>query len=160
MYKIYPRMFGIEPKNITFADKSIIFIQSVMKRTLFLICAIISLASCSVNKSMVKNQEVSTDIKAFTVANLNVANQAISHTYLPTRTEGKTLSQDQLVKNAIFEALERNGYDTMVQVRYHVKVMRGLFGRRITQIDINGFPANYTKFRAPNDEDRKNAATF
>ncbi len=128
-----------------------------MKKIIFIVSAVLLLASCSVNRAAVSTTYVKTPVVSATVATLEVAQKPITHTYYPSKAERK-LDLDQLVANAIYEALQKNGKgDELVKVSYYVNGKRKAFRRiKVKYITVTGYPATYKNFREPNADDRAN----
>ena len=132
-----------------------------MKKITFALCVgiLLSLSSCtSFYKSGIPVTAVSTPmIETTTVADLNVRTEKIVYTYYPTKTEARHLSKEDLLRNAIFKALKQNGdYDALVELNYRIKTKGTLFGTRVTEITVSGYPATFENFRKPTKEDREN----
>ncbi len=105
-------------------------------------------ASCAVNRAGVQTTTVQPEIEAKTKATLVVSPKRVSYTYVPTKTNAKTLTIDQLVQNATYMALQANGNaDVMVKVNYNVVMKWSFFGKRVKSISISGYPAHYRDFR-------------
>ena len=115
------------------------------------------MSSCAVNRASVSTTAVKTPVVSATIATLDVASKPITHTYIPTKYE-RSLSIEQLVSNAIYEALQEKGIgDELVKVSYRINGKRLLFNRvKVKSITITGYPATYKNFREPGAEDREN----
>lgn len=133
-----------------------------MKKTLILLFAVVALSSCTMTRSSVKTTNVTAPVLTTTVASLDVAPQPITYTYIPTRNESKKLGFNEIMNNAMYEALKENGSgDVMVQVSYQVKGKGvGKFVSKVKKLTITGYPAKYVDFRTPDENDRENIATF
>lgn len=112
------------------------------------VAATMLFASCTVNRSSVQTTMVQPEIETKTKATLVVSPKRVSYTYVPTKTNSKNLSIDQLVQNATYMALQANGNaDVMVKVNYNVVMKWSLFGKRVKSISLSGYPAHYRDFR-------------
>lgn len=132
-------------------------------KKLFAIAALaILMSSCSTQKMMVNTTRVNHQaIESTTMATIKVGEKRISYTYLPAKSDSKSLSESQLIQNAMYMALAENGNaDVLVKVNSFVTYKKGLFGKRVQSISITGYPAYYTNFRQPNDEDLKRVYVF
>ncbi len=119
-----------------------------MKKLLMFVAATMLFASCTVNRSSVQTTMVQPEIETKTKATLVVSPKRVSYTYVPTKTNSKNLSIDQLVQNATYMALQANGNaDVMVKVNYNVVMKWSLFGKRVKSISLSGYPAHYRDFR-------------
>ncbi len=130
-----------------------------MKKILLLGVVAFVLSSCTVHRASVvaTTQPVSTRTTT-TVASLNISQKRISHTYKPTRSDAKKLNSNQLIQNAIYEALSNNGNaDVLVNVNSYVTSKSG---RGVTAITVSGYPAYYVDFRQPTETDYKNLYVF
>lgn len=116
---------------------------------LILAAATMLFASCAVHRAEVLTTTVQPDVETTkTKTTLVVAQKRISFTYVPTKTDAKTLSMDQLVQNATYMALQANGNaDVLVKVNHYVSMQRSVFGKRVKSIMISGYPAHYRDFR-------------
>lgn len=125
-----------------------------------LILGMSALSSCAVNRvnrAAVSTTTVQTPVVSATVATLDVAAKPITYTYHPTKSE-RNLRLEQLVSNAIYEALQNNGSgDELVKVSYFVNGKARIFNRiKVKSISVTGYPATYKNFREPAAEDREN----
>lgn len=126
-----------------------------MKKLVILAASMLLFASCSLHKANVGVTSVYTpSVETTTMASLEVLGKKITYVYYPDIQDAKSLSQDQLVRNAIFEALNVNGgADELIEVNYFVTVRRGFFGKKVRSVSVSGYPANYVNFREPSAED-------
>ena len=133
-----------------------------MKKIVILATLALLLSSCAVHKAAVSSTTVySPAIETTTVATLDVAANKISYVYTPTKTDAKSLSEKQLVKNAIYMALKENGNaDELVEVNYYVSLKRGFLSKRVKSISLTGYPATYKDFREPTNEDKDAVETL
>ena len=133
-----------------------------MKKTLILLLAVSALSSCALTKSSVKTANVTAPVLSTTVASLEVAPQPITYTYIPTKNEARKLVFSDILNNAMYEALKKNGSgDVMVQVSYKVEGKGvGKFVGKVKKLTITGYPAKYVNFRTPDENDRENIETF
>ena len=108
-----------------------------MKKFLLIAAVVLMAASCSmVHTAQVESTSVySPAVETTTMATLEVSSKKISYRYVPDRKSAKTLSQKQLIQNAIYAALEENGNaDELVEVSYYISAKRGFFSKRIRSI--------------------------
>ena len=132
-----------------------------MKKILSVLAVAAMFCSCHVMQSNVKVVNVKAPVLSATVASLSVEEKPITYTYTPSKTESKALSVSQLVENAQFLALQQHGSgDVLVNVSYKLDVKKFLAFRRVNSITITGYPASYTNFRNPTEEDRQNIDAF
>lgn len=133
-----------------------------MKKIMILAVLALLCSSCAVHKATVSSTAVySPAIETTTVATLDVAANKISYLYTPTKTDAKSLSEKQLVKNAIYMALKDNGNaDELVEVNYFVSLKRGFFGKKVKNIAVTGYPATYKDFREPTKADKDAVETL
>lgn len=132
-------------------------------KKLFAIAALaVLMSSCSTHKMLVNTTRVNHQaIESTTMATIKVGEKRISYTYVPTKADSKSLSEAQLIQNATYMALAENGNaDVLVKVNSFVTYKKGLLGKRVESVSITGYPAYYTNFRQPNDEDLKRVSVF
>ena len=118
-----------------------------MKKILLIAAVVLMTASCAmVHTAQVETTTVySPAVETTTMATLEVSTKKISYRYVPDRKTAKTLSQKQLIQNAIYAALEENGNaDELVEV----------------SISVSGYPAYYVDFREPTDADLRSVETL
>lgn len=134
----------------------------IMKRTLFIAALTLLLASCSIHKASVASTAVySPAVETATIASLDVVKQKINYVYYPTKKDSKSLSEKQLIQNAIYKALEQNGNaDELVEVNYYITIRRGFLSKRVESISLSGYPAYYRDFREPGEVDLEAVETF
>lgn len=154
--------FLANKKFITFVNTINHLIHNSMKKILFLLLAVAALSSCSLTRSSVKTANVTAPVLSTTVVSLDVAPQPITYTYTPTKNEAKKLTFNDIMNNAMYEALKKNGSgDVMVQVSYKVEGKGfGRFVGKVKKLTITGYPAKYVNFRTPDANDRENIEIF
>lgn len=133
-----------------------------MKRVFIFASLVLMLASCSIHKASVSTTSVySPAIETATMASLQVSKEKISYEYYPEYKDARTLSLDQLVKNAIYQALQKNGNaDELIGVNYYISLRRGFFGKQVQSIKVAGYPAYYKDFREPDEMDLESVETL
>lgn len=132
-----------------------------MKKLFAIVVFAILMSSCSTHKMLVNSTSVNPAIESTTMATIKVGEKRISYTYVPSKHDSKALSESQLIQNAMYMALAANGNaDVLVKVNSFVTYKKGLFGKRAISISVSGYPAYYTDFRQPTDEDLKKVAVF
>ena len=131
-----------------------------MKKLLIIALVAVVMASCSVNRAAVNTTAVScAKIETTTMASLDISKKRITYTYAPTSTEAKNLTEQALMQNAIFKALEANGNaDLLVHINSFVTLNKGC--KRVKSIVVSGYPAYYVDFREPSEMDLKSVAVF
>lgn len=129
-----------------------------MKKLLFLGAIALVMSSCTIHRATVVSTSVPAPMKTITtVASVDVEKNRISYTYTPTKVDSKRLSDNQLLDNAIYLALEENGKaDVLVKVNYFITKRSSLFTRRVKSISVSGYPARYVDFRQPTETDYEN----
>ncbi len=128
-----------------------------MKNLLFIAVIGATLSSCaSLNRATVVSTSAPAPIRTTTsVASIEVGENRISYTYVPSKADAKRLSEAQLLDNAIYMALQENGNaDILVKVNYYIT--RKTFPKRIQSIALSGYPAKYVDFRQPTEADYEN----
>lgn len=91
------------------------------------------------------------------MATIKVYPQKVTYDYYPDKKTAKSLELNQLIKNAIYTALQENGNaDELVQVSYSITTKRGFFRNIVRRITVSGYPAYYMDFREPTDKDLQN----
>ncbi len=133
-----------------------------MKRLMILAAALLLFASCSLHRANVAVTPVySPSVETTTMASLDVSAKKINYVYYPEIKDSKSLSQDQLIKNAVYAALQSNGGgDELVGLSYYITVRRGFFGKKVRSIAVSGYPATYTNFREPTEADKEAVETL
>lgn len=134
-----------------------------MKKILLIASVVLMTASCAmVHTAQVETTTVySPAVETTTMATLEVSTKKISYRYVPDRKTAKTLSQKQLIQNAIYAALEENGNaDELVEVSYCISAKRVFLSKRIRSISVSGYPAYYVDFREPTDADLRSVETL
>lgn len=129
-----------------------------MKKMLFFVMISAIFSSCITNRATVVTTATTAPIRTITtVADVNVSDNRISYTYIPSKADAKRLSKTQLLNNAIYMALKNNGNaDVLLQINYYITKRNVVFVRRINSITVSGYPAKYTNFRKPTKEDYEN----
>jgi hypothetical protein len=102
-------------------------------------------ASCStIRKSSVSTLDVATAVTSLGSADLEVSQQKISYTYIPTRQDRKT-GLHNVINNAVTDALKSNGNaDLLVGMHYDAIMKRR---GKVKSIVVSGYPAKYKNFQ-------------
>lgn len=119
-----------------------------MKKVFLAVACIALMASCStIRKSSVSTMDVATSLTSSSAADLQVSQQKITYTYIPTKQDKKTGLRNVL-NNAVTDALKANGNaDVMVGMNYDVVMKRK---GKVKKVTITGYPAKYANFRTTN----------
>lgn len=133
-----------------------------MKKIVIFAALALLFSSCAIHKASVASTVVySPAVETTTIATLDVSQKKITYVYYPEKKDSKTLSEKQLVKNAIYMALQANGgADELVEVNYYVSMKQGLLRKKVQSISVSGYPATYKDFREPTVEDKDAVETF
>lgn len=132
-----------------------------MKKYFLLFAAVAMMASCTVTKHSVKAVDVDNPIVTTTIASLEVEKTPITFEYVPSKQDSKSLTFKEILGNAQYLALkEHKSGDLLVQVSYSISAKRICGFMKVKKVTVTGYPAKYTKFRTPNEEDRKNIEAF
>lgn len=85
-------------------------------------------SSCITNRATVVTTATTAPIRTITtVADVNVSDNRISYTYIPSKADAKRLSKTQLLNNAIYMALKNNGNaDVLLQINLYNKEKCGV----------------------------------
>lgn len=135
----------------------------LMKKIMIFAAFLMLFSSCAVHKASVSSTAVySPAIETTTIATIDVSSKKITYMYTPAKTDSKSLSEKQLIQNAIYEALQANGNaDELVEVNYFMSMKRRFpFGKRVKYVIVSGYPATYSDFREPDCEDKDAVETF
>lgn len=119
-----------------------------MKKT-FLLVAVVAMAltSCSTVTKTATTLDVSNSMNSTSRADLVVAQQRISYSYRPTKSI-RSGGVENCKNAAIAEALKRNGdADVLVAPEFTTRISHGLFGKKIKEITVTGYPATYKNFK-------------
>ncbi|MCM1349345.1 MAG: hypothetical protein NC338_08030 [Firmicutes bacterium] len=110
--------------------------------------AVMALASCSSIRHTSTTVDVNTQITNTSTADLRVAPQKISFTYVPKAPVRRT-GEKNVIKTAVAEALKANGNaDVLVGFQYEIKKSRNFFGHTsIKYVTVEGYPATYVNFQ-------------
>lgn len=115
-----------------------------MKKIFIAIACTTLMVSCStIRKSSVSTLDVSSVVTSAGTADLDVSQQKISYTYLPTSQDKKS-GLKNVINNAVTEALKANGNaDVMVGMNYDAVMKKK---GKVKSIIITGYPAKYRNF--------------
>ena len=120
-----------------------------MKKIFLLLFATTLLCSCKTTMyQTAATDEVSSNIKAVVVADLDVSNEKITYTLVPDRFVRRGGLRN-CINVAINEALRQNGNaDVLLETQNAIVVRSGLFGRKIRSVTVTGYPARYKNFQS------------
>lgn len=116
-----------------------------MKKVLIAVFTVMALGitSCSSIHKTVSVEEISTEVAAYTSADLDISPNRITYTYRPTKAERRGGNKNA-IECAVAEALKANGNaDVLVAPQYEIKKRRG----NVKQVTVTGYPATYSNFR-------------
>lgn len=125
-----------------------------MKKLIFaLFVAAFAMTSCSTALKTAKQDEVKPKLTAAVIGDLDVSDQKITYTYVPTKAVRRGGFKN-CKATAISEALKQYGdADVLVETREATVVRTGLFhSRRIKSITVTGYPAKYKSFHEVDHE--------
>lgn len=123
-----------------------------MKKFIILLAVSIAAVSCSSLMKTASEQNVNGNIAAAVIADLDISNQKITYTYVPTLNVRK-LGAKNCINAAISEALLANGNgDILIETQAAVIQTQGLFGRKIKSVTVSGYPAKYKNFKSADEE--------
>ena len=120
-----------------------------MKKVLLSIaCMAMMVTSCTTVRKSATQRDVTAPVMGAVIADLEVSNQKIVYSYIPTRSVRKG-GYDNCVNTAIREALSANGNgDVLVETQEAVVEYKGLISKKIKSITLTGYPAYYKNFKS------------
>lgn len=123
-----------------------------MKKLFFYFAACSLLfTSCQTVSKTARTADTSSSVRSFTVADLDVASERITHTLVPSSDLCRG-GEENVRQAAEQEALRQNGNaDVLLEPQYVITKKRGLFRDRITSITVTGRPAHFRNFRSLHD---------
>lgn len=120
-------------------------------KKLFLSLAVVSMAlvtSCSTVSSTATVMDVPTSMRSLNEADLQVSDQSITYTYVPTKEVSRG-GLGNIRRTAVVEAMNANGGgDVLVHPNYQMTIRRGLFSKKVTKVVVTGHIGKYKNFRA------------
>lgn len=119
-----------------------------MKKSLLLIAVTgLTLASCTTVKKTATSMNVATSIEAVSTADLDVSDRRITFGYEVPKKVRRGGTQN-VYNVAVREALRYNGGgDVLVAPQFDTRIRRGLFGKKIKEVIVSGYPATYKNFK-------------
>lgn len=122
-----------------------------MKRLFFALCVVALFASCTTVRHTATQRDVKAPIVSAVIGDLDVSDQKISYTYVPTKKIRRG-GPNNCINSAIAAALKGGDYDILVETQEAV-VERKWFGKRkITSVTVTGYPAKYKNFRSADEK--------
>lgn len=109
--------------------------------------ATFALTSCTSIKKTATSVDVNNSINETGRVDLVVSPERVTYNFRPAKKERRAGLQN--VKNcAIREALRAHGdAEVMVAPEFDIRTRRGLFGKKIKEVTVYGYPAQYANFR-------------
>ena len=123
-----------------------------MKRFLIFAVIMLCLSSCALHRSTsaTKNFVSKSPLEAPVVADLKVG-EKITYVYQPEVNQKRRLTRQQLLEEAVAEALLKNGNaDVLLQPQYTFYYIEG---QKFYKVIVSGYPATYFNFRNASSED-------
>lgn len=117
-----------------------------MKKLIFALLVALTFSSCSTMFQTSTQRDVKAPVIAAVIGDLDVSNEKVSYTYLPTAQVRRGGVQN-CINCAIAEALAKGNFDVLVETQHATVERKGLFSRKITKIVVTGYPAKYKNFR-------------
>lgn len=126
------------------------------KLILALFVAAFTMTSCSTSFKTAKQGQVKPKLTSAVIGDLDVSNQKITYTYVPTKSVRRA-GYENVKATAISEALKQYGdADVLVETREATVVRYGIFGGvfkgKIKSITVTGYPAKYKSFHEVDHE--------
>lgn len=129
-----------------------------MKKSIIALCiTVLGLSSCTTVKYTTTIDTVDSQVHNLTVADLNVKEEKVTHSYSWEWNPLSTVSLEERKKSAAAELLIEQGADVLVEPQY-VVTKHGLFSGGT--IMVSGYPATYSNFHTMTNEEAKNIATL
>ena len=122
------------------------------KKIILMFVAALTMTSCSVVHKTATTRDVTAPLAAAVISDLDVANQKVTYTLVPTKKVRKG-GLKNCINTAISEALANNGGgDVLIETQEAIVIRTGLWGRKIKSVTVTGYPAKYKNFRAADEE--------
>lgn len=122
------------------------------KSILLMFVAALTMSSCSVVTKTATTRDVTAPLAAAVISDLEVSNQKITYTFVPTNNVRKG-GLNNCINTAISEALASNGGgDVLIETQEAVVQRYGLGGKKIRSVTVTGYPAKYKNFRSVDEE--------
>lgn len=114
--------------------------------------AALTMTSCSIVSKTAATRDVTAPLAAAVISDLDVSNQKITYTFVPTKKVRKGGLRN-CINTAISEALANNGGgDVLVETQEAIVERYGFGGRKIKSVTVTGYPAKYKNFRTADEE--------
>ena len=123
-----------------------------MKKLFLLLCAAISLASCTTITKTATTADTPAAFYSATVADLEVAKERITYTMTPS-ADIQRGGLENVKRAAENEALLKNGNaDVLVDAEYVISMTNNwIFGKKVNSITVSGRPAKYKNYHSLGD---------
>lgn len=114
-----------------------------------LVLMIACLTSCktSYQSSFVRVSDPSTPVL---LADIRVGSDHVRGYYLYKGPKKLTISQKDMMQNAVYDAIEKAGCDVLVAPNFQIRNEKSLFKQTVT-INVIGYPGFYTNFSHPSE---------
>lgn len=124
-----------------------------MKKISILVCAVLTMASCTTVTKSSKTADLPASIYSATVADLEIMPNRVTYKMERVPKDIQRGGYTNVQKAVVNECLEKvgNGADILVEPDYVITVKRSLFSKKIKSIEVSGRPAKYKNFRSLND---------
>ncbi len=123
---------------------------------IILMASAFAMTSCSTVYKTATTRNVEPTIAAVTLSDLDVSNEKITYTLIPTKKVRRG-GLKNCINTAISEALALNGGDVLIETQQAIITRGGGVMRKIKSVTVTGYPAKYKNFRPADDKTLKEA---
>lgn len=128
-----------------------------MKKFFFILMAsAFAMTSCTTVYKTASSQNVKPALAACVLSDLEVSNQKITYTYVPT-SQVRRGGLQNCINTAISEALAANGGADVLIETQKATVVRRLCGLSVKSVTVTGYPAKYKNFVSLDNQTLKQA---
>lgn len=112
---------------------------------------VLAMTSCSTVYKTASKRDVSAPLAAAVISDLEVSNQKITYTLVPSKKVRKG-GLKNCINTAISEALAKNGGgDVLIETQEAIVQRFGFMGKKIKSVTVTGYPAKYKNFRSADE---------
>lgn len=118
-----------------------------MKKVLLFAFVAVLTASCSTVKKTATAVDVNNNLSSYSTADLEISQKRVTYEFRPTAKERRGGIKNVISCAYAATLKASNEADVLVQPEYSMRISHGLFGKKIKEVTVTGYPAKIQNFR-------------
>lgn len=118
-----------------------------MKKVFLFAFVAVLAASCSTVKKTATAVDVNNQLSSYNEADLEISQQRVTYEFRPTAKERRGGTKNVISCAYAATLKSSNDADVLVQPEYTMRISHGLFGTKIKEVTVTGYPAKIQSFK-------------